>query len=298
MRLISKIAYLTKEGLKSIFSHGFMSFASISVMVACLIIMGSFMLLSVNIDSILTSAEDDYQILAYIDENLSPEDAAALKGNIEDIENVREAIFVTREVAFERLKERHGDNEYAIAEGIEADVLRHRYEIFLHDITEMASTKRYVEAVLGVDKVNAALEISQGFMTVRGVVRGVSWVLAVILVIVSVFMMANTVKLTTYGRREEIAIMKMVGATNGFIRWPFIVEGVTLGLVGSALSFLIQWGIYVLLFDRVMASTAGTLVTLVSFDIIKYQFMTIFLGIGVTVGVFGGSVAIRNYLRV
>lgn len=297
MRLISKISYLTKEGIISIFSHGFMSFASVSIIVACLTIMGIFSLLSVNIDETIRREEAKISILAYIDENLTLEEAMALQSKIEDVDNVKEATFISRDEAFRLFEERYPEREFR-DEGIEADVLRHRYEIFLEDITQMAATERRVLSVLGVKKVNAALEISRGFMTMRKIVNATSLILAVILVTVSVFIMANTVKLTTFGRREEIAIMKIVGATNGFIRWPFIIEGAMLGLLGAGLAFLLQWGIYIVVLNRVMTSAAGSFVELVAFDTIMYQFLATFLGIGFSVGAFGGIVAIRNYLKV
>ena len=289
--------YLIAEGFASIFSHGFMSFASVTIIIACLIIMGSFSLLSVNIDAVIKTAENENEILAYVDEYLPDEEVLALKERIEAIDGVTEAVFVTREEAFERFAEKHGDTE--LFSDLAPEVLRHRYVVYMEDITMMEPIQREIRRIEGLPKVNASLEIARGFMAARRIVNLVSIVLVVILVTVSVFIMANTIKLTTFGRREEIAVMKMVGATNSFIRLPFVVEGVALGAVGSGLAFLIQWAIYLFVQSKVVASTAvSSFMTMVPFETVMYPMLFVFLGIGTFVGLFGGVVAIRNYLKV
>ena len=126
----------------------------------------------------------------------------------------------------------------------------------------------------------------------------VSLILTVILSFVSFFIMSNTIKLTTYGRREEIAIMKMVGATNAFIRTPFVIEGLILGILGGLLGFVAQWGLYALLNGSIMDSLTGSFVSLVPFYAVMLPLLAAFLGIGILIGVFGGMNAIRNYLKV
>ena len=126
----------------------------------------------------------------------------------------------------------------------------------------------------------------------------ISLILTVILVFVSFFIMSNTIKLTTYGRREEIAIMRMVGATNSFIRTPFVIEGLILGLLGGLLGFLAVWGIYSLLNGSLLDTLTGSFVTLVPFKTVWLPILVTYLGIGVLIGVFGGLSAIRNYLKV
>jgi cell division transport system permease protein len=126
----------------------------------------------------------------------------------------------------------------------------------------------------------------------------ISLILTAVLTFVSFFIMSNTIKLTTYGRREEIAIMKMVGATNAFIRTPFVIEGLILGLLGGLFGFLIQWLLYTLLNSSLMDTLTGSFVTLVPFKTVMWPLLAAFLGIGVLIGVFGGLNAIRNYLKV
>ena len=181
---------------------------------------------------------------------------------------------------------------------VDSSVFRHRFIIYLDDISQMAQTQRSLYSVYGVAKVNAHLEISRGFVMARNIVSAVSLVLVIILVIVSVFIMANTIKLTTFGRREEISIMKMVGANNAFIRFPFVVEGLILGLVGAGLAFLAQWGIYALVTEKVMTGIIGSFVTVVPFAALMYPVLLVYIGVGVLVGAFGGIIAIRNYLKV
>ena len=295
MRL-NKLGYLMSEGFKSVFTHGFMSFASVTIIMACLIIMGSFSLLAMNIDTLIEELEKDNEIIAFIDETMDEEDARALQSQMDATPNVASAVFMSREEAMQNFIDRYGD--ISMFEGIENDVFRHRYVISLDDITLMQQTQNDLYKIYGVDKVNARLEIAQGFVTVRNIVSAISLVLVIILVVISVFIMANTVKLTTFGRREEIAIMKMVGANNVFIRFPFVVEGLVLGLMGSVIAFFAQWGIYALVAERVMTSIAGELLTMIPFQSVMYIVLAVYLGIGILVGAFGSNIAIRNYLKV
>ena len=193
--------------------------------------------------------------------------------------------------------------ERSLMEGIDASVFRHRFVIHLNDISRMGETKAALEGVPGIAKVNAHLEYASAFITIRNIVSAVSLVLTVILVFVSIFIMSNTIKLTTFGRREEIAIMKMVGATNGFIRLPFVVEGLVLGVLGGGLAFLAEWGFYSLIVGRVEGALAGSLLTenlirLIPFTQLALPVLVVFVASGIFLGVFGGVNAIRNYLKV
>ena len=159
-------------------------------------------------------------------------------------------------------------------------------------------TRLDLEEVDGVADVNAHLEYAQGVITMRNIVSIISLALIIILMVVCFFIMSNTIKLATFTRREEISIMRMVGASNGFIRCPFIIEGLVLGVLGGLLAFIIEWALYSLLLNRVMGGVASTLITLVPFASIMWPLLIAFLGVGIIVGVFGGSSAIRNYLKV
>jgi cell division transport system permease protein len=292
---MNKLGYLCKEGFRSIAAHGFMSFASVTIITACLIIMGSFSLLSANIDAIIDKLESENEMLAFVNEDYTESEARSLENVVLAVPNVTKTVFVTREQAFEEFKD---DQDSKVFESIEATTFRDRYVIYLDDISLMADTKANLEKIEGIDEVSAQLEISKGLVTARNVISAISLVLIVILFIVSVFIMTNTIKLTTFGRREEIAIMRMVGATNSFIRTPFVIEGLALGVIGAGLALLIQWGIYSLLTDRIMTSIAGSLVQVIPFAALALPVGLVFLGVGLVVGAFGGTIAIRNYLKV
>ena len=177
-------------------------------------------------------------------------------------------------------------------------VFRHRFVIQLVDLSQMDATKTAIENVDGIDKVNAPTEFADKFISVRNVISIVSLVLIAILGFVSLFIMSNTIKLATYGRREEIAIMKMVGASNSFIRCPFIIEGLVLGIAGGGLAFLAQWGLYKALETKVSQSLAISFVQIVPFSQVWVIVLVAFLAVGVLVGAVGGVIAIRNYLKV
>ncbi|MBR6115676.1 MAG: permease-like cell division protein FtsX [Oscillospiraceae bacterium] len=293
---LSRFGYLFREGLRGVFSHGFRSFASITVIAACLIIMGSFALLGVNIDSIIKDMEQDSQILAFVDESLTQDDARLLEGAIRTLSNVREVRFITREEALDNYKSQYEDT--SIFNDIDASVLRNRYVVYLNDITLMEATKEALENIPGVADVNAEVEIAEGFITVRNVVSVITAILIVVLLIISLFMMSNTIKLATFTRREEIAIMKMVGANNGFIRLPFVIEGLIMGLLGAGIGFLLEWVVYNFIAERITESMAGNLFRFIPFAQIMTPLLIVYLAVGVLVGAFGGGMAIRNYLKV
>ena len=292
---MSRIGYLFGEGFRSIFKHGFMSFASVTIILACLIIMGTVSLLSVNVNALINDLEDQNEIVAYVDEDLSDEDAASLILQITTTENIASAQFVSREAAMDSFMSNYDE---ALMEGIDSSVFRHRYVIQLDDIARMGQTKAALEGIPGVAKVLAHLDYADKFIVVRNIISIVSFVLIAILVFVSFFIMSNTIKLATFNRREEIAIMKMVGASNAFIRMPFVIEGLILGLLGSLLAFVAQWGLYNLLRDKLMTSFSVNFLNIVPFSSVRDYVLVFFVGVGVLVGAFGGVNAIRNYLKV
>ena len=294
MRL-NRIGYLFREGFRSITTHGFMSFASVTIIMACLIIMGSVSLLSLNIDALIKDLEDQNEIVVFVDEKLSEDEARKVADSLSNIDNVSSVDFVTREEAMETFMEKY---DSSFREGIDETVFRHRCVIHLTDIALMAQSKADLEATEGVAKVNAHLEYAKSFVTIRNIVSVISLVLIAILVFVSFFIMSNTIKLATFSRREEIAIMKMVGANNGFIRMPFVIEGLVLGVLGGGLAFLAEWGIYELITGKVVTSLTGSLLNVVPFNNVAQYVFIAFMGVSILVGAFGGVNAIRNYLKV
>ncbi|MDD5902219.1 MAG: permease-like cell division protein FtsX [Oscillospiraceae bacterium] len=293
---LSRYGYLIGEGFRNIFTHRFMSFASVTIIIACLIVMGSFTLLDINVNNIIDDIGNQNQILAYVDESMSAQDASAkLQTKIAAIDNVANVEFVSRTEAKENFMEKYDES---LMEGIDDEVFRHRFVVQLTDLSQMAQTQAAISEVDGIVKVNAPIDYADKFISVRNVVSVVSLALIVILVFVSLFIMSNTIKLATFGRREEIAIMKMVGASNSFIRCPFVVEGLILGVVGGGLAFLAQWGLYTALESKITSSLAISFVNIVPFSELWPFVLAVFMAVGVIVGAFGGAIAIRNYLKV
>ena len=292
---MNRFCYLLKQGVKNIFTHGFMSFASITIIIACLLIMGSFSLLTLNIDAMIDEMQNQNNVLAYIDESLSESEARALESKILTVDNVATAEFVTREEAMKNFESDYDENLF---ENIDPTVFRHRFVITLDDLSLMKETQAALRNVKGVASVTAHVDYAEKFISFRNIVSIVSLILIVILIIVSLFIMTNTIKLATFGRREEIAIMKMVGATNAFIRLPFVIEGLVLGAVGGGIAYLLQWGLYSVLTDKIMSGMASGIIDVLPFSAVALPVLIVFLTVGILVGVFGGLNAIRNYLKV
>ena len=293
--MISKTGYLIREGFRGIFTHKFMSFATVAVIVACLIIIGSLGVVSVNISSLIHNLEQENEVVAFVEENLSDEEARGLEASISGIENIASVEYVTKETAMDNFMK---DYDSVLMEGIDSSVFRNRYVVHLNDISKMLETRAALAAIPVIAKVNAHIDYANGFITVRNIVTVISLVLVAVLVLVSFFIMSNTIKLATYSRQDEIAIMRMVGATNGFIRLPFVVEGLVLGILGALIAFFAEWGLYELVTGKVMETIAGTFVKVVPFSELALPVLLIFLAIGVVIGGVGGVNAIRNYLKV
>ena len=287
--------YYIKEGVRSIFTHGFMSFAAVCMIVACLLIMGTFSLVAVNLEHNLSKLEDENEFVVYIDETVEEDAARALQTSIEAIPNVSEAVFVTREEALEAFLEDKQDEIFSL---MPAERLRHRFYIHVDDIEQLRSTVERVVNLPEVADYNAAFEVADGLVAARNLAGGVAVILVAVLFVISLFIISNTIKLATFTRREEIAIMKMCGATNGFIRWPFVVEGLILGILGAVIAFFLQWGIYTLLFDSMDTGSILSFIEIVSFEAMRLRVLAIFAGAGFVIGVGGSLFAIRKFLQV
>ncbi len=291
-----QILYHIREGFRSIFTHGLMSFAAVCMTVACLLIMGSFSLIAVNASHVLGDLEDDNEFLAYIDDSLTREQGQALESQIKAISNVDTVTFITKEEAMTEFKTRFEDQ--SIFKETDSSALRDRYSIHVTDIELMKDTVAQVEAIDGIGSTRAALEIADGFVMLRNVASAIAIILVVVLVVISIFIIANTIKLATFTRREEIAIMKMCGATNWFVRWPFLVEGMILGVVGGIVAFFCQWGIYGIIVKAVSESGILTIISVVPFASMSHVVLLVFLVVGFVIGAGGSVLAIRKFLKV
>ena len=293
------MGYHLKEGFHSIFTHGLMSFAAVCMIVACLIIMGSFSLVAVNLDNTLGDLEAENEFTAYVEEGMAEDDAQALQTELEQIPNVSSVTFVNGEQALEDYRQRYVDSENAaLFEDLPEDLLQHRFRIHVVDIESLSQTVAAVAEVDGISETQAALDIAQGFITIRNMAGAVAWILILLLLIISLFIIANTIKLATFHRREEIAIMKMCGATNWFVRWPFIFEGMILGFVGAIVAFFLQWGIYSLMVTAISEYGGLQLIAVVPFQTLALRVAAIFAAAGLLIGAGGSLLAIRKFLQV
>ena len=293
---LNNLGYLLKEGFRGIFLHGFMSFAAICVTVACLVIVGSFSILAYNLDIMVEELNQTSEILVYVDSDLSDADARSIGTKINLLENVQQSTFISREEALEDFIADHdGDSAFS---GVQASDLRHRYKVVLENNTLMKQTDEQLKSLPGVAKTNAAYELAEGFSTIQDVLHMVSVAVIAVLLVVSLLIISNTVKLAMYDRKDEIAIMKMVGATNAFIRLPFQVEGFTLGMVGSVLAFGLEWVGYDYLIQRIGAVDSLQLFSFVSFQELLIPMIVVFGGAGVFVGLVGSGTAIRKFMDV
>ncbi len=293
-----EFGYFIREGVGNLFSHGFMSFAAIGITVACLVIMGTFSLVAYNAEILLETLESEYEILAFVDESYNDAQTKAVGEKLRELPNVKDVEFITREEAMEAFEERSLD-EY-MRRNILPEMFRDRYAVYVEDLNEVRKTAKAVETVqgIGIGNVRVDEDIAGGFILVRNVAGAVSLALIAILLIVSIFIISNTIRLTTFDRREEIGIMKMVGATNAFIRWPFVYEGFLLGALSALIAFMLQWLVYASVAKSIAAADTLQFLKTVPFSEIWKPVALSFGGAGILVGVGGSLTAIRRFLQV
>ena len=292
---MNRIGYYIREGVDSIFNHSLISFTTICVILACLLIMGSFASVALNVNYIIGNLEDQVSILCFVDEKWTEEEARSLEPELLKIGNVASVTFVTRSQALEEYLGQLEDSP--LFSEVEPEILRDRYLVYLKDISIMAGTQNLLKDIPGIARVNAHLGIAQGMVSVRRIVNVVSIVMIALLMVVSIFIMANTLRLAAFTRRNEVAIVRMIGATNGFIRGPFNVEGMILGLTGSLIAYLAQWLLYVTVTSRI-ASSSLSFLRIVPFSALALPMLACFLAVGLLVAIFGSRIAIRNYMRI
>ncbi|MBP3634072.1 MAG: permease-like cell division protein FtsX [Oscillospiraceae bacterium] len=292
----NNIGYLLREGIRSVFLHGFMSFAAIWVTVACLLIMGTFSLVLYNLNEMILDLEKDNQVLVYIDETYSEAEAKSVGSQLNMIANIHDARFMSRGEALNSFVAEQQDE--ALFEGLDSSTFRDRFVVSMENNDLMKQTCEEIKKIEGVSDVQAHYEIAEGFQMIQRMLNIASMIIIAVLFVVSVLIISNTVKLAMYDRKEEISIMKMVGATNGFIRWPFVVEGFILGFVASVLAFFLQWGLYNFLENQITSLDTLHLFTMVPFVEVVELVAVCYAAVGFFVGVFGSLLSIRKFLKV
>jgi cell division transport system permease protein len=294
----SSIAYLTREGFRNIWVNRLLSLATVVVLISCLIIVGSGSLIFLNINSVLDLIEDQNIVMVYIQDNATDYDIDTMKVRLMNIENIDSdnITFVPREEAFERQKATYGDKA-SLLDGLSPTILPDAYKVTLEDLEKFDETIEEIKRVENVMQIHENSDLAGKLATIRNAVSYVSIGVIAILFFVSLFIVANTIRITIFNRRLEISIMKAVGATNAFIRWPFIVEGILLGLFSAVLGLGIQYGVYSVAsiwLGNIMAMLGGRAINFL--DYAGYIFR-IFAFIGVFIGAFGSIISLNKYLK-
>ena len=258
--------------------------------------MGSFSLLAVNVDGMLSQLEEENEFLAFIDEGYTDEQIRTLMEQVRQMDNVGDVTYITREQAkADYLKGHETEGLYV---NLPDEVLRDRLSIHVIDLERFQETVDAVCDLPGVANHRAAGEVAEGFVAVRNAVTALAYVLIGILAAVSLFIISNTTRLAAFARREEIAIMKMCGATDGFVRWPFIVEGLILGIMGALVAFFFQWAVYAGVSKALVDGGAAGLFSLIDFQMMWKRVLGVFVLSGSAIGALGSSFAIRKFLQV
>ena len=292
-----RFGYYWKEGFRNIFKHGFMSIAAVLIMVACLLLTGTVTLIAYNIDLSITELQQSNEIVVWIDENLTTREARALGSEFDQIDNIATIEFIDRDEALEDYRQELGDDAYILEDfGSDNNPLRNSFVFTMKDPSLAEDTIAQIEAVEGADDVRADEAVISRLMQIQNVFNIVALAMVVGLAVISIFIISNTVKLAMFARREEISIQKIVGATNWFIRWPFVIEGMVLGLLAGGLAFLAEWGLYTELYNIV--SGVIPYFQLLPFESVRWLVLGVYCGAGVLFGIGGSVTSIRKFMNV
>lgn len=292
-----RFGYYWKEGFRNIFKHGFMSIAAVLIMVACLILTGTVTLIAYNIDLSITELQQSNEIVVWIDEDLTTREARALGSEFNRIDNIATIEFVDRDEALEDYRQQLGEDADILEDyGSDNNPLRNSFVFTMKDPSQAEDTIAQIEAVEGTDDVRADEAVISKLMQIQRVFNIVALAMVVGLAVISIFIISNTVKLAMFARREEISIQKIVGATNWFIRWPFVIEGMVLGLLAGGLAFLAQWGLYTELHGIV--SGVIPYFQIVPFESVRWLVLGVYCGAGVLFGIGGSVTSIRKFMNV
>jgi len=302
MRL-HNFTYLLKEGARNVVSNKLMSLASIGVLMACLLLIGSATLFSLNVNSIVRYVEQQNEVVAFLEEDLTREDVQVLELTLGQMDNILETTYISKDAALEQQKADIGPEFEGLLDGLEDDnPLLDRFILRVGDPSRIENTVAALRATDGILKVNAATEVSYILAGLKRAVTVAGMTIVAILVVVSVVIITNTIKLTVFSRRKEINIMKYVGATDLFIRMPFLVEGMLIGLLAATLAFLMLGYGYTYLLEWIGENYAVQLPLVIDNAIDFWEFapqlLAGFAGLGVFIGVVGSGVFVRKYLKV
>ncbi|HZG77031.1 MAG TPA: permease-like cell division protein FtsX [Paenibacillus sp.] len=303
---ISTIRRHFREGFRSIWRNGWMSFASISAIAISLFILGVFMVLAMNVNKLAQDIENEVEIRVYLDVSVERSRVPEIQNAIGKLEGVKRIEFVSKEDGLELLKERLGEEGRELLEGQEGDN-NPLPDSFTVEVVDPRTIDLVADRILALNagKDPAPIwELNYGADTVRtmfqvtDIVRIVGLVLVIGLALMSMFLISNTIKVTIIARRREIAIMKLVGATNGFIRWPFFIEGALLGMIGSVIPAVVVYFGYGKLVSSTEAELGLLQIALLPLEEVALVTFGMLIGIGFVIGVWGTTLSVRKFLKV
>ena len=294
------LSYLIGEGIRSVFKNKKATIASLGTMCATMFVFGVFFAVGENINSFVNNLEGEQAIRVNIEKTATEEEIATLGEEIKKIEGVNEIEFRSEDDALQIMKDRFGDNAYILDTYEDQNIFSASYIVTLTDLNLNLQVQDEITKLASVKNITNENQTITTLISVANGIRIVTVTLLALLIIISVFIISNTIKLTVHARRKEISIMKYVGATNTFIRFPFMVEGIIIGIVAGAITILLLG----LAYNGIMGTVAGseTLrligVNIVSFSEMFNLIVTVYLILGIGIGVLGSSISMRKYLEV
>ena len=292
----TSLKYLTHEGFRNVWVNRLMSLASVTVLMACLIIMGAGIMIYFNINNVVDKVQSQNVVMVYVADDASEDETTQIGTSLKGISNVESCEFVPKEVAFqEQIQSMGGDA--ALFEGFDEIPLPDAYKVTVKDLSQFVNTVSQIKEINKVDSVRENSDLASKLLSLRHAVSIVSVGLVIMLFLVALFIISNTIRITMFSRKLEISIMKAVGATNWFIRWPFMIEGMILGTISGIVSLGVLWGLYAVA-EKVFAQTLSLIgFSLVPFSEYWWQILLVFVAIGLFTGGFGSLVSMAKYLK-
>jgi cell division transport system permease protein len=293
------IKHTFKQGFQGILRNRTMSIASIGSITAVLVILGLVLMLILNVNALSLSTKEQFdEIYVYLDDNISNERIREIGEEINDIEGTMSSVFQSKEHALENMKEDFGDDSYLL-DGLENNPLPNSYVVQLEDVSYSKSVVDKIEKTDGIEEVRYYNDLVEKLINMAGFIKTSGMLLIMILLLVSIFIIQNTIKITVASRKTEIELMQYIGASNGFVRGPFLLEGVILGLLGSILSIIIVLNGYDYLVSLANEKFFAMLsVNLIPTSMISFDLLIIFVTIGVGIGILGSIVSLKKFLSV
>ena len=294
------LTYLIGEGLSNIFKNKKQAATSFGTMCVIMIFFGICFMLVGNFNNFIKQVESVQGIQVYITKGATDDDVKTLGEQIKALNGVNTVEFVSKEEGLQHMKDKFGEKSYLLDIYDESNVIPDSYVVTLTDLSLSSTVQTEINELQNVKKITSSDETAETLVRIAKGVKIGSYIIIIALVCVSVFIISNTIKLTVYARRKEISIMKYVGATNSFIRWPFIVEGIIIGLISGAISLALIAGLYMVISQNVgfigFLSNLG--LRLLDFSDMFNLILIIYLVLGVGIGVLGSSLSMRKYLKV